>query len=237
MNLGKRLKLARDRLNVTQEQLASRSGVSQAVISALETRDSKRSQFASRLAAALAVPVEWLQDGDNEPEWSGNTEENGLTNRVIKARQSVSRSESNVEPGPDIRGGVPLISWVQAGAWSDVVDNFAPGQAEEWLPSPRALSSSAFALRVRGESMKNPHGKPSYDAGDIIYVDPKIQAKHGDRVVVRLDDSNEATFKQLIIEGEKRYLKALNPAWPEPIIEINGNATICGVVMGRWVPE
>lgn len=41
----------------------------------------------------------------------------------------------------------------------------------------------------------------------------------------------EATFKKLIVEGNERYLKALNPAWPEPIIRINGNATICGVVV------
>jgi SOS-response transcriptional repressor LexA len=41
----------------------------------------------------------------------------------------------------------------------------------------------------------------------------------------------------LIIEGDRKYLKALNPAWPEQIIEINGNATICGVMIGKWVPE
>jgi len=35
----------------------------------------------------------------------------------------------------------------------------------------------------------------------------------------------------LIIEGGKKYLKALNPDWPAPIIPINGNATMCGVVI------
>ena len=38
------------------------------------------------------------------------------------------------------------------------------------------------------------------------------------------------TFKQLIIEEGHRYLKALNPDWPHRIIEVNSNATICGVV-------
>jgi SOS-response transcriptional repressor LexA len=55
---------------------------------------------------------------------------------------------------------------------------------------------------------------------------------HGSMVIVRLDDKHEATFKQLIVEGENRYLRAANPNWPEPIIQINGNAaTICGVVI------
>jgi SOS-response transcriptional repressor LexA len=89
--------------------------------------------------------------------------------------------------------------------------------------------------------MVNPKGKPTYDEGDIIFVDPDVHAEHGMNVVVRLDDQNEATFKKLIIEGERRYLKALNPAWPPEnpgqILPINGNATLCGVVMGKWVPE
>ena len=50
-------------------------------------------------------------------------------------------------------------------------------------------------------------------------------------MVVRLDESNEATFKQLIIEEGKQYLKALNPDWPNRIIEVNEKATICGVIV------
>ena len=50
-------------------------------------------------------------------------------------------------------------------------------------------------------------------------------------VVVRLEDSQETTFKQLVIEEGHQYLKALNPDWPNRIIEVNSNATICGVVV------
>lgn len=139
----------------------------------------------------------------------------------------------NVEPGPDIRGRVPLISWIQAGAWEQIVDNFAVGDAEDWIPCPKNFGAHAFALRVRGVSME-----PRYQDGDIIFVDPSANAEHGKNVVVRLDDENEATFKQLVIEGEHKFLKPLNPDWPGPkLIQINGNATICGVVIGKWVPE
>ena len=50
-------------------------------------------------------------------------------------------------------------------------------------------------------------------------------------MVVRLDETNEATFKQLMIEEGKQYLKALNPDWPNRIIEVNEEATICGVIV------
>ncbi|MEF8708268.1 MAG: LexA family transcriptional regulator [Candidatus Accumulibacter propinquus] len=138
---------------------------------------------------------------------------------------------ANIEPGPDIRGAVPLISWVQAGDWSSIVDNFAPGDAEEWLPCPVSHGPRTYVLRVRGESMHNPHVRPSFADGDLIFVDPDRDAMHGSMVVVRLDDKREATFKRLVIEGDRRYLRALNPAWPDPIIQINGNATLCGVVI------
>lgn len=79
--------------------------------------------------------------------------------------------------------------------------------------------------------MHNPHGRPSFQDGDLIFVDPDRDAIHGSMVVVRLDDEQEATFKQLVVEGSQRYLRAANPLWPNPIMQINGNATICGVVI------
>lgn len=143
---------------------------------------------------------------------------------------------SNVEPA-EIRGQVPVISWVTAGVWAEVIDIYQPGIADEWLPCMKKHSDRTFALRVKGMSMYNPTGKHTYSDGDIIFVDPEKEALNGSRVVVRLEDSKEATFKQLVIEGEKKYLMALNPSWPEKFIEINGNATICGVVIGKWTDE
>jgi len=60
--------------------------------------------------------------------------------------------------------------------------------------------------------------EPRYHNGDIIFVDPDISAAQGSDVIVRLENSNEATFKQLVVEGSRRYLKPLNPRFP--VIEI-----------------
>jgi len=74
------------------------------------------------------------------------------------------------------------------------------------------------------------------DTFDMVVIpggdgDIGVLPDHGKYVVVRLDDSNEATFKQLVIEGGRKYLKALNPDWPDRIIEVNVKATICGVIV------
>lgn len=136
-----------------------------------------------------------------------------------------------------IRGYVPLISSVQAGSWTEIAEVMEINDAEDWLPCPVKHGRNTFCLRVEGESMKNPGFKPSYDPGDIIFVDPDRCAQPGDRVVVKLDDQLQATFKQYVEEDGRKLLKALNPDWRPRYIDINGNASICGVVIGKWVPE
>lgn len=68
MNLGGRLRYARETRRLTQEQLAEKAStastaISQAAISALESRDSESSTFLFQLARALEVSAEWLQTG------------------------------------------------------------------------------------------------------------------------------------------------------------------------------
>jgi SOS-response transcriptional repressor LexA len=97
---------------------------------------------------------------------------------------------------------------------------------EGLLPCPVHCSQGTYVLRVKGASME-----PKFANGDLIFVDPEIAAESGRYVVVRLPGSNEADFKQLIIEGGRQYLKALNPDWPERITELQPSAVIYGVVV------
>jgi hypothetical protein len=47
-------------------------------------------------------------------------------------------------------------------------------------------------------------------------------------------DRNEVTFKRLVVEGERRYLKPLNQNWPDKFITMPADARIVGVVVGRY---
>lgn len=163
-------------------------------------------ELAIRLERAMGKPDGWM----DEPHGPTGDQE----------------SASNAEDGPELRSLLPLISWVQAGEWTEIGNCFTPSDAEDLLPCPVRCSPDTFVLRVRGVSME-----PRFRNGDLIFVDPHVDPISGRFVVVRLDDSQEATFKQLIIEEGRQYLKALNPDWPNPIIEADANATICGVVV------
>lgn len=76
-----------------------------------------------------------------------------------------------------------------------------------------------------------------YRPGDMIFVDPEVPACHGDDVIALMHDTGETTFKRLIEDGTQRYLKALNPNWPEPYIKINGNCSIIGTVIFSGKPS
>lgn len=124
---------------------------------------------------------------------------------------------------------LPLISMVQAGVWTEIQE--LPPLDVELYPCPIKCSQHSFIVKVEGESML-----PRFEEGDLIYVDPEVQVENGNYVVARLDDENQATFKQLIIDGNKKYLKALNPDWPNKFVEINGNCTIVGKVVFTGKP-
>ncbi|WP_382203118.1 LexA family protein [Hydrogenophaga defluvii] len=131
-------------------------------------------------------------------------------------------------------GYAPLITWEEAAEMGDATHQ--PGTGTKQLPCPIAHGPRTFCLEVRGESMNNPAGRPSYSSGDVIFVDPDRTPNSTDRVIVALEGQAEATFKQLVVEDGRNVLAALNPAWSPRFVEIPDTAKICGVVIGKWVP-
>lgn len=141
---------------------------------------------------------------------------------------------SNVSPGPRIHGRVPLISWVQAGAFCESIDVFEPGDAEDWMPCPVKHSDCTYALQVKGDSMTSPYpGQKSYPEGTIIYVDPEVTVTNGCRVIAKLD--GKATFKTYTEDMGRIFLRPINPNYPA--MEITGkDVSICGVILGSFSP-
>lgn len=138
-------------------------------------------------------------------------------------------------------GLCPLISWVAAGSWHGMeTPNGSGDDTEDWLACPVKHSAQTFVLQVRGESMYNPLGRLSFSDGDLIFVDPERRPENRDCIVVRRAADETATFKQLIEGGEvssaKRYLKPLNPNWPEPVMEFEAGDELRGVVIFKGTP-
>ena len=191
-------------LSQVRHQMAASSGRPRAVGNAL----------AARLERAMGKPAGWM----DEPQGCGPVRlENG---GPLPGDPYRLRSESDPAPGL-----CPLVSWVQAGDWTEVAD-IAPDGGAEFFRCPVRCSRGTFVLQVEGSSMT-----PVFQENELIFVDPQVSPDHGRYVVVCTLDTNEATFKQLIVDGGRRYLQAVNPDWPNRIIEAETEATVCGVVV------
>jgi len=81
-----------------------------------------------------------------------------------------------------------------------------------------------YALRVIGDSME-----PEFVDGCVIIVDPGYAAKDGGYVVVEY--AGDVFFRQLVIDGERRILKPLNPKYGS--FELVPPYTIRGGVVQR----
>ncbi|WP_123473531.1 LexA family protein [Pseudomonas protegens] len=142
---------------------------------------------------------------------------------------------SNIAEINERFGKVPLISWVQAGAWCETASNFESYNADTWLSCPVPISKHGYALRVLGDSMTNPSPGRSYPTGCIIFVDPEAETRTGDRVIARVPRTNEATFKVLVEDAGRQFLRPINPQYP--IIDITEETHICGKVIGSFIAE
>lgn len=131
---------------------------------------------------------------------------------------------------------VRVMDWEQVGGFDGMMTLDGPGVgADEFVDAPSSAGVGTFALRVRGDSMANPAGMPSYPADCIIIVDPTKEPKRGSPVIVKLADTPEAVFKILELYDGKRHLKPLNPRYP--IAPMPEGAKIVGVViLMHYVP-
>jgi SOS-response transcriptional repressor LexA len=207
--IGRRLREAMDKAGVTNGELAEATGATiQAVGDWLKTGGIARDRLPA-IRAKVGCSIDWLLTG--EP--------------------------ANTSTGPEIRGKVPIISWVQAGTFATVVDNFQPGQADEWAETTVPIHQHTYALRVRGDSMTNPNGEPTFPDGQVIIVEPDAidtpDKLVGSLVIVRRAGDDEATFKKLVKDGGRFYLRPLNPQYP--MLELQEGDVFCGVVRQKSV--
>lgn len=201
--LPERVVEARERLKWSQAELARRAGLSQPTVWSIENDQTQEVKLstAQKLAVATGRPIEYF---------TGEIDRNAVPVSDVQALR------------------VPIVSWVHAGKKTPVSDPHPPGAPEGWEEVTVRVSSGSFALKVRGDSMVAPDGS-GFPEGSIIIIDPSLEAQNGDYVVVRFDNTDEATFKRLVVDGPLKLLKPLNPTYP--VIHVTDDARLAGVVV------
>lgn len=205
---AKRLQSCMEKLNLTQELLARKLGITRGAVTHYITgrRQPPLKQF-QKLAAILKVDPAWLLYGAQN-----------------EAKPILTEKKSKPAKHP-----IPILSWEQIAEFTNLTV-LEKNEVTEFVPNFYLDQPNWFALRVQGDSMTNSNSNKSFHDGDIIIIDPMRKPSHGSFVIALPHKSKIATFKQLVIDGGMKFLKPLNQQYP--IQQIEESTHICGVVVG-----
>ena len=216
MSIGSRLRSRRKMFGHTLKVIADHVGVKQPTVSQWEADLMvPRGESLKKLEEILKTNSDWILHGKGNPD-----ARYVLVQPDSQEFKAISLSTKRI----------PVISWVQAGAWSDIGCDDPAMTCTEWMETSAGVSEHAFALIVRGDSMTNSNNPRSIQDGAKVVVEPIFDPEQLNRkiVVAMLEGSSEATIKEFIQDGPVKFLKPLNPAYPS--MQINGNCRVVGVV-------
>lgn len=204
-----RLQAAMDGAGVDSRQLAKGITVTYQAIYKVLNGLSKSLSAKNNEAAAefLGVSSRWLSTGKGP-----------MRESYINVRNVTERSK------------VPLITWQQICREGGNVNMPQITVATEWVNVYEGITSpKAYALEVTGDVMvSNFPGEASFPPGTVIIVDPAIDPVAGDYVIAMDPTSGHPTFKRLVQDAGRWFLKPSNPAYPATEI-----GSPSGIILGR----
>lgn len=198
--LYERIKMRREQLNMSQEELAEKLGYkSRSSINKIEKRksDIPQSKIIS-FAKALGVSESWLMGHeylDDLPTINGG---------VIKDKTYIADAlmGSKLEK-VQYKKSIPVLGRISAGLPILAVENIEGYENVEDM-------SLDYALIVKGDSM---NGARIYE-GDLVYVTREVDYENGD-IVIALINGNDATIKRFYQYNNEVILRPENPTIKE----------------------
>lgn len=239
-SFAKRLVYRREQCGLTQAQLASRSGLSQATIGNLETSRNKGTKRILELARALHITPEWLLHGGNLQQAKGDAlrQDLGVPSAEQRQEQLIKRlvgmavdpviSEDSRAPTaspPPVTTMLPIISWLDP-TLTTPQKTYLSHESEGYVRSPFKQSQSAFWMRVPTDVMA-----PEYLENDLILVDPELTAQNADDIVIH-DANGRPGFGRLRQAFDDQYIEIMNPHYPVRMQRLEEGSRVIGVVNG-----
>lgn len=199
MNIGKRIKQARENLHFTQEYVANKVGVAIQTIYKYENEIVTNIPLdkLEKIADALDTTPAYLMGWDNKSKTLGNA----------LPRPNTTKDYTTIPVIGNIAAGYDnFASENYDGDYVDVPDSFLKGHDK----------SDYFILRVKGDSMY-----PLYHDGDEVLILKQSTLNYSGQIGAILYDDDYATLKKVeYIDGENWLrLVPINPSVPPVFIE------------------
>lgn len=185
LEIGERIKEARELRRLTQEQLGNALGMNKSTIQRYETGQISKIKIPvlESIAKALNVNPNWL----------------ALKSEDMAIKKYPYEIE-NIIPLPKTKK-VPLVGTIACGTPITAVENI-----EDYIDMSEDVHAD-FALRCKGDSMINAR---IFD-GDIVYIRQQPDVENGEIAAVYID--GEATLKRVFKHRDSLELRAENPTF------------------------
>ncbi|CAN7200873.1 helix-turn-helix domain-containing protein [Acidovorax sp. LjRoot118] len=213
--LSDRLKSAREALNLSQTELATRAKVSAGTIGNIEAGTRKNPRDLLSIASALCVRPEWLLHGLEPRSYKDDQTENAGRPRVTRPTPVVGTAKM----GDD---GYYMELQHPVGHGDGFIDGYSS-------------DPEAYALRVKGDSMH-----PAIRHGSFVVVEPNGNCMPGEYVAIGLV-GGQRMVKELIMERQdevviesvngnhRRTLERAEIEWIHPVAAV--------VAASKWRAE
>lgn len=236
MAIGIVIREQREKLGMTQDQVAAAAGISKPYLSNVETGKANPPsdgvltllervlQFPSGQLVEMAhlerMPSDVRQRQETlEAEVQklrgvlgelynrmSSSPRNGMGGVDLDAIARTVRTEANVRQ-ISLGRAIPVINKVAAGYPHHFTDlDYPPSVADEYVRCVDLNDPQAFAARVVGDSME-----PTYREGDVVVFSPNKPAASGMDCFVRFERDCSTTFKRFFMDDENTIrLQPLN---------------------------
>lgn len=202
MTVGEKIKEAREKLGLSQVELAKKVGVSRGAIWGWESGSivQIRANKIAKLAAVLDLDVSELQ-----PFGGG-----GVT---LLTKGQKSRF-------------VLLIHWTELKHLVGGKMKMAALKKPKYIEVDLEVAPECLALRIEDDANAPEFAKP-----DVIIIDPTIQPTENDYVLVRITRTGDEVFREYVPRRGGAYdLVATNPKWKTITVNDSEPAEIIGVL-------
>jgi len=97
---------------------------------------------------------------------------------------------------------IPVLMWDEASDWKQALKNT---KHDESILTDAAVSDNAYALRMNDHSME-----PIFPEGTLLIIDPDKLMTDKCYALIQIDQSKLILFRQIFIDENFQYLRALN---------------------------
>ena len=99
---------------------------------------------------------------------------------------------------------IPIISWKECVNSNEFIAKLTPTNWEHWVIS-ECLGRYTYALSTK------PSMSPRFPKDTLLFINPDTSPTDGDYLVVQFPDTDEATLRELSIDGPTQLLLPINP--------------------------